>query len=230
MDYRFEGRDERVIKNNKWKLMIASIIILLPMVVGLLLWEQLPEQLATHWGIDGAANGWSSKHTAVVGMPLFFLVIQWICVAVTAADPKNKGQNKKVFRLVLWIAPMAAVLGCGSIYANAFGVDVSFEKYAPALLGLMFVIIGNYLPKCKQNHTIGIKVPWTLNDEENWNKTHRLASKLWVVGGVIIMAVIFFAGTDYGNSDGNCVGCSGDCSYGVFLYPISKCTEREIIT
>ena len=58
-------------------------------------------------------------------------------------------------------------------------------------MGALFVVIGNYLPKCKQSYTVGIKIPWTLNDEENWNKTHRLAGFLWVIGGVVIMATAF---------------------------------------
>ena len=61
----------------------------------------------------------------------------------------------------------------------------------PLFMGALFVIIGNYMPKCKQSYTIGIKIPWTLNDEENWNKTHRMAGFLWVIGGVVIMATAF---------------------------------------
>ena len=64
----------------------------------------------------------------------------------------------------------------------------------PVFIGVLFVIIGNYLPKCKQNYTIGIKIPWTLDNEENWNKTHRFAGFLWVVCGVAIMFTGFFGG------------------------------------
>jgi len=52
---------------------------------------------------------------------------------------------------------------------------------------VLFIVIGNYMPKCRQNYTMGIKLPWTLNDEENWNKTHRLAGKIWVAGGILIV-------------------------------------------
>ena len=55
----------------------------------------------------------------------------------------------------------------------------------------MFILIGNYLPKCKQNHTIGIKIPWTLNSEENWNATHRFSGKVWVICGILILFSIF---------------------------------------
>ena len=58
-------------------------------------------------------------------------------------------------------------------------------------MGVIFLVTGNYLPKCRQNYTIGIKLPWTLDDEENWNYTHRLAGKLWMIGGVLIILLGF---------------------------------------
>ena len=86
-----------MIKNNKWKLIISSAIILLPILVGLILWNSLPESLTTHWGADGNADGWSSKAFAVFVPPFFILVTHWICVLVTAADPKNRNQSKKSY-------------------------------------------------------------------------------------------------------------------------------------
>ena len=64
----------------------------------------------------------------------------------------------------------------------------------PILMGLIFAIIGNYMPKCKQNYTIGIKIPWTLSSEENWNRTHRFAGRLWVVCGLVIILTAFLGG------------------------------------
>jgi uncharacterized membrane protein len=55
------------------------------------------------------------------------------------------------------------------------------------LMGILFILIGNYMPKTRQNYTIGIKVPWALDNEENWNRTHRLAGYLWVAGGLILV-------------------------------------------
>lgn len=58
-------------------------------------------------------------------------------------------------------------------------------------LGLMFLVVGNYLPKCKQTYTVGIRLPWTLADEDNWAYTHRLAGKVWTIGGLVILALTF---------------------------------------
>ena len=73
------------------------------------------------------------------------------------------------------------------------GKDISVNAIISVFLGLIFTVIGNYMPKCRQSYTVGIKLPWTLNSEENWNKTHRMAGWLWMFGGVMIMVLGAFA-------------------------------------
>ena len=180
-----------MIKNNKWKLLISSVVILLPMVAGLVLWNKLPAKVPTHWGFDGTVDGWSSKAFAVFALPLILLAVHWVCVFVTSLDPKNKGQSGKVLGLILWICPMVSLFAGVSVYAAALGVELNVGALAMVAMGLLFVVIGNYLPKCKQNYTIGIKVPWTLDSEENWVATHRFGGRIWVVGGVLIVLCAF---------------------------------------
>lgn len=184
-----------MIKKNKWKLILSSAVILLPLLAGLILWNKLPEQMITHWGADGNADGWSSRAFAVFGLPLFILAMHWLCALFTAKDSKNKDQNKKVFGMVLWICPIVSLFAGAAIYAAALGKAFDMNMIGLLLIGLMFVVIGNYLPKCKQNHTIGIKVMWTLSDEENWNATHRFGGKVWVIGGLLLMACAFLPET-----------------------------------
>ena len=180
-----------MIKANKWKVLLSSLIILLPVLFGLILWDVLPEQMATHWGINGEADGWSSRFWAVFAMPAITFITHWICIFVTGLDPKNKGQNKKVVGMIFWICPMVSLFASAVIYSTAFGKEFSMDLVQLIVIGLMFVLIGNYLPKCKHNYTIGIKVPWALHDEENWNATHRFGGRVWVVGGFLIMVSVF---------------------------------------
>ena len=183
-----------MLKSNKKQLILSSAATLLPILVGLLLWSQLPAHMTTHWGGDGNADGWSSKAFGVFGLPLILLAFQWLCVLITARDPQNREQNQKVLRMVLWIMPVISFFTCGITYAVALGKTFHMDTVTLLMIGLMFVIIGNYLPKTKQNRTIGIKIKWTLANEENWNVTHRLCGKLWVAGGLLIMACIFLPG------------------------------------
>lgn len=180
-----------MMKKNKWKLLITSLVILFPILFGLIVWDKLPEQMTTHWGMDGNADGWSSREFAVFALPLFMLAGHWICIFCTSKDPKNKEQNSKVFGRVLWICPVVSLILGGMIYAAALGKEFKMNTIMSLLIGLMFVVIGNYLPKCRQNHTIGIKVKWTLENEENWNATHRFGGKVWVASGILLMAGSF---------------------------------------
>ena len=160
-----------MIKKNLKVLIITSIIILLPMVAGLVLWNRLPEQIPFHWNAAGEVDGWASKGVAVFVPSAAMLALQWLCVLVTSTDPKKQNHPKKVVHLVFWLIPLITVFISALMYATALGGDVRVEMLMPILLGVVFIAIGNYMPKCKQNYTIGIKIPWTLASEENWNKT-----------------------------------------------------------
>lgn len=176
-------------------LILTSLVILLPVAAGLILWNRLPDQMPTHWDINGQVDGWSGKPFAVIGLPLILLSAQWVCALATFyADPKKDNHSDKILQLVLWIMPTMSILLHSLTYAAALGQEVNMNLFMPIFMGLLFTVIGNYLPKCKQNYTIGIKIPWTLNSEENWNKTHRFAGILWVAGGLAIMVTGFFGG------------------------------------
>ena len=176
-----------MIKKNLKVLIITSIVILLPMVAGLVLWNRLPEQVPFHWNAAGEVDGWASRPVAVFVPSAMMLALQWLCMVVTSADPKKQNHPEKVKVLVLWVIPVITVFISALMYVSALGGSVRVETLMPILLGLVFVAIGNYMPKCKQNYTIGIKIPWTLASEENWNRTHRFAGWVWVGGGVVML-------------------------------------------
>lgn len=180
-----------MIKKNKKQLIISSIIILLPIVAGLLLWNYLPERIVTHWNANGEPDGFSGRAFAIFVVPVLLFIMHWVCILITARDPRNKDQSPKVFNMVLWIMPITSLITEGTTYAIALGNTIGIDIMVRILLGLMFIVLGNYMPKCKQNHTIGVKVTWALRNEENWNKTHRFTGRIWVLGGVIVLVTMF---------------------------------------
>ena len=183
-----------MIKKHLKTLIITSILTLLPVLAGLYLWNTLPEQVPSHWDVNGEIDGWSSKPFFVFGLPSIMLAAQWLCVLVTAADPKKANHSGKVLHLVLWIIPLLSIILSAMTYIVVLGHAVRVEVVMPLVIGLVFTIIGNYLPKCKQSYTVGIKIPWTLHSEENWNRTHRFAGRLWLVCGFGIMLTAFVGG------------------------------------
>ena len=178
-------------KKYKKQLILSSVVILLPILVGLVLWNKLPDSFATHWGVDGQPDGWSSKAFAILFLPLFLVGMQLFCVWITDLTNRGNEQSRKVMNLIFWIMPMVSLLSNGTVYAIALGKTWEITNLMPVTLGVLFAIVGNYLPKCTRNTTIGIKVTWALNNEENWNATHRFAGKLWVTAGVLTVFTVF---------------------------------------
>ena len=172
-------------KKYKTTLILTTLVSLSPMLIGLLLWNRMPDTIATHFGTNNVPNGWSSKAMAVFGIPLFLTALQLLAVVFTFADPKRQNIGPKMLRLTLWMTPLLSLIVCCSLYLNASGISVDIGFVVNAAVGLLFVVIGNYLPKCKQNYTTGIKISWTLHSEENWNRTHRLAGWVWMIGGIV---------------------------------------------
>lgn len=174
-------------KENKKTLFITCAVILLPIIAGLLLWDRLPDRIPTHWGIGGEVDGWSGKGFAVFAMPALMLGIQLLCFFATASDPKRGNIRRKFLSMVLWIIPVLSVMTSCISYAVALGAQIRVEQVIPGFIGLMFVIIGNYMPKFQQSYTMGIRLPWTLSSEENWNRTHRFGGKIWALGGIGVL-------------------------------------------
>lgn len=172
---------------NKKTLTFSTLTLFLPMLCGLLLWNRLPAQIATHFNINGDPDGYSSRAFTVFALPLILAAIQLACVLAVSRDKKTQGLNSKIKNIVLWICPVisAAVFVC--IYGRALGHGLNIGTIFSALIGLEFIIVGNYMPKCRQNNIVGIRVPWTLSNEEVWNRTHRLAGKISVACGFAVL-------------------------------------------
>ena len=171
----------------KWTMLITSVVILLPILGGVLLWDKMPEQVPFHWNINGEVDNWVSRPVAVFVMPFVLLGFQWLCFFLTRLDPKHKDKSPKLMGLVLWIIPVMNLLLNVMMWLAAFDREINMAVIMPLFMGALFVVIGNYMPKCEPSYTVGIKLPWTLEDEQNWIATHRLAGKLWVAGGLLIM-------------------------------------------
>ncbi len=176
-----------MLKQYKKTVILTTLMALLPMLVGVLIWDQLPETVATHFGANGEPNGWSSRAMAVFGLPGFIAAANVLCAVATSMDPKKQNIQPKIFKMILWIIPLCSWICSGATYAYALGIPVSMEKLCLSFVGIVFLVIGNYLPKCRQSYTVGIKVPWTLDNEEVWNRTHRMAGGLWMAGGAVAL-------------------------------------------
>ena len=176
---------------NKKTLIITSLICLLPLLAGALVYSRLPEQVATHFDLQGNPDGWSSRAFAAFGLPGILLAVNLLLPFLLRADPKHKNMSGALVNITIWTVPVVSLLCSGLTLGRALGYDLRIEMVLPVFMGVLFILIGNYLPKTKQSYTMGIKLPWTLASEENWNRTHRLAGFLWVIGGAFFIVMSF---------------------------------------
>ena len=176
-------------KIDKKALILSSIVCLIPVLAGIILYSKLPDTIATHWDVAGNADGTSSKFVAVFVLPGVLLVLNMLMQPILKMDPKYENMGKKMKLCVQWIIPAVSIVCSGATLSNGLGISLPVQIIAPMLCGLIFIVIGNYLPKTQQSYTLGIKLPWTLHSEDNWNKTHRLAGYVWVICGFCLMIV-----------------------------------------
>ena len=183
-----------MIKFNKWKAPLSSLLIFLPALIGFSLIQYMPDRIPIHWGIDGAPDRWGSPLSVMILLPFVLLVLHWITLLLVFRKNTARTQSKKVLDLTFWLCPLISFCVCGIIFSTALEQAPSLsEANIPQclLIAIPLIVIGNLLPKCTQNRTIGIKIKWTLESEENWNRTHRLAGKVWVICGICLAAAGF---------------------------------------
>ena len=168
-------------------LIISTILCLAPMILTAILYEKLPDQMAVHWNSNGIPDNFASKAFAGYGLPVFMAAINLFSQILMNNDPKRSNYPKVLKSMLRWLIPAISLILVPITLFIALGAEIDITLYMPTFVGLIFIIVGNYLPKTKQNYTLGIKLPWTFNSEENWNKTHRLAGYVWFIGGICII-------------------------------------------
>jgi uncharacterized membrane protein len=164
------------------------VMILLPFLYLGYIWNSLPARVPTHWNAAGKINGWGDKSSLLiaVGIPVFVYII---LLGTRRFDPKGKLQNmgSKFDQLKFWMVLIMTFLSMCILYSSKTQ-SMTSPNFIPIMVGVLFTILGNYMPSMKPNYFIGIRTPWTLENETVWKKTHALAGKFWFAGGLIIIA------------------------------------------
>lgn len=180
-------------KKNKTALILSTIVCLLPIILAVIVYKKLPDKVPIHFNFSGEPDTYAPKAVAVFGFPVLLAVGNLIQNFMVSKDPKTNNVSLAMKTLTKWLVPISSIIFVPMTILFALGVNIPLNRIVPVIIGVIIIVTGNYLPKCKQNYTIGIKIPWTLNSEANWNKTHRFAGFIWVIGGLMIMANVFIS-------------------------------------
>ena len=177
----------------KKKNIIFLIGFIMMLLICLWFYPKLPQQIPTHWNAQGKIDSYSAK--SFVFMPLAIYLLGWGLIPFTAKiDPKK--ENYKRFYSVQTLTQ--TILCFFSVVILAMTLIASYHPKAInanfimfPLLALLFIVMGNSMPKIKFNYTFGVKTPWTLANETVWYKTHRFSGKVWVICGFVVLAGMF---------------------------------------
>lgn len=163
-------------------------VIVLAWAMSAFFYSSFPERVPSHWNFAGDVDGWSSAAMGAFTLPAVITLMYLMFLAFPLLDPKKERYAE--FSKPYNVLKSSILVVLASIYLLAgfagMGVGVRMELATPVLIGVLFMIIGNYLGKVKSNWLMGVRTPWTLSDEGVWNKTNRLAGKLFVLAGAVM--------------------------------------------
>jgi uncharacterized membrane protein len=180
--------------NTRNTLIYSTILIVIAIVAGLLLWNRLPEQMASHWDNYNQVNGYISRFWGVFLMPMITVGMLLLFIAIPQIDPlkANIAQfreyyNTFIFLLIVFMDYMQGLTLAWNLGYNNFNMGTAM---LPAM-GLFFIYAGVLMANAKRNFFIGIRTPWTLSSDSVWEKTHALGSKLFIASGILALLGIF---------------------------------------
>ena len=164
------------------------ILILISIIATVFIYSSLPEKIPTHWNIRGEIDSYGSKSfvwfTALLPLGIYLLMIY-----VPEIDPRRESykKHKKAYETLMNIVVLFLLMIHWIAIFSALGYPVSVARIIPIGIGILFIVIGNYMGQIRPNYTFGIRIPWTLADETVWKKTHRVGSFAFILSGLIFI-------------------------------------------
>lgn len=192
-----------IMNTKKYGPWLVGLMIIAPLIYGAIIYPQLPSRIPTHFNIEGKADAWGGPSSIFIGPGIMGAVSIFVYILMSnlkTFDPKKYDEaNDTLYSnfAVLTVAFLSA-LSTIIIYSSTHADEVNVGKLILPLIGLSFAGLGWYMPKFKQNYFVGFKLPWTLENETNWNETHKVAGKLWIYGGLFQAVVTFILPMKFG--------------------------------
>lgn len=168
---------------------IPLLLIIFTIAASFYFYANFPDRVPMHWNFNGQVDGWGSKITGAFVLPIVILVMYIMFLLIPYLDPKKDRYEQfvKVYHLFkdYIIAFMVLVYFITGLAGLGYNMPVGL--IIPIGVGILLILIGNYMAKIKMNWFMGIRTPWTLSSEEVWNKTHRMGGKIFILGGILII-------------------------------------------
>jgi len=188
--------EKKVIMKNIFTKLVW-IIAVAPVIYLAAVWKQLPEKVAMHYDLHGNPDRYGNKKELIVLVAILLAVnvfVYFLLTNIYRIDPKKYASENKerLRRIALAVVVFISAIIFLIVYSSRQGsINLSMGLIFSAV-GLLFAFIGNYMQNMKPNYFAGFRLPWTLENAENWKKTHALGGKLWFAGGLFLGVVCLF--------------------------------------
>lgn len=178
-------------KINPW-IALSFALTTISIIITLLLYSKLPIEVPRHFNISGEVDGWAPKSFVLFTAFLPF-ILGGIIVFCTKLDPKRSAFTKhhKAYNIFLFAITLFMMGIHWATMLFALGYNIPINKFVIGSMGILFIIIGNYMPQIRPNYTFGIRTPWTLHDEDNWRATHRFGGYMFILIGLLALTCFF---------------------------------------
>ena len=183
--------------NTRTTLILVLVMVLAATLAGVLLWNRLPDPMASHWNINDQVDGYTPKFWGVFMLPLVSLAMLGLFLLIPNIDPlkANIAQFREAFNLfITLIVGFMLYIYILSLRWNLGYTDFGMSRAMLPAMGVLFFFIGYLFRQAKRNFFIGIRTPWTLSSDRVWDETHRLGSILFMISGIFAVVGSFFGG------------------------------------
>lgn len=171
---------------------LAGLLVAGAYAFSAIVWNRLPERMATHWNMSGEVDGWSSRAFGAFGLPTVALATLLLLLFLPRIDPRRENYAKfaGTYDLVVTLIVAFLVMVHVLVLGTALGWPVNVARIIPPAVGVLLLALGNVLPRARQNWWFGVRTPWTLSDERVWARTHRVGGRLLVLAGFVTLATV----------------------------------------
>ena len=178
-------------KRINWNILIFTCLLcLMPMCLGLFFYTELPEQMPIHFNVNNEVDNWASKNFVVFGLPIIMAMLQAFCCIVSDVSETKKGNNPKFVKVMKWLVPILTILLYILTILVGLGKEMDVGKYVTIVLGIMFIVMGNYMPKMSyENSKQYIKI--VPKSEKNFMQMIRVLGYTYIIGGIFMIAALF---------------------------------------
>lgn len=172
--------------------LITTLLCLVPIAIGTELQNKLPSEIPINYGFNNEARTLASKWIVIFLLPLILALVN-LFVNLTLTEKNRQRIGKRLSAVLIWLVPLLSVVVSMFLILKPLGLPLKAGSLVFSIISVIFIIIGNYIPKCRPNSYVGYRLSWIMNDEELWMKTHRFSGFVLVIAGFASLVASFFA-------------------------------------